>query len=358
VLGVDVHKWNELNGFDEIYSPGYGEEVDLGERMCMKGYINVLADQVWVSHKKSASFGNSQAIQKTRESHEEIVNRRFPAYRDKTSFSATTSKSALSRVIADSQTIFFGISDFSIGKTIFSEELQRVQLINQSIHEIEPTPTKIVYSSRIGAEDFQIAEEDILIILADELFSIENQYRDVNDELWKIRRDRTFTLFERANSIVWKSESVFNIGRGIFGDLSQATNLIHVNISSSSIECSRDLWLSALLPIIFYETTYRDSQRLRCNDCPEVFCDHELSAAFLLKKPIRFQNQPTSRRIPYNSYENQYNQSGNIGKFILFILSKYQFINKTIIPIGTRRRARLSRIVQSIFNIYRKFQQK
>ena len=199
VLGVDVSKWRELNGFDEIYSPGYGEEVDLGERMCMKGYINILADQVWVSHQKSASFGDNPSIQKIRENHQKILNKRFPVYGDKTSFSATNSGSALSRAISESKTVFFGVSDSVISNTIFPDKLLMVQSVNRLTHGMHQTMVKVLYSSRIGLEDFEISEEVNLVLLVDELISIENQYRDISDAAWRLRRDKTFLYFQGAN---------------------------------------------------------------------------------------------------------------------------------------------------------------
>ena len=354
VLGVDVSKWRELNGFDEIYSPGYGEEVDLGERMCMKGYINILADQVWVSHKKSASFGDNPSIQKIRENHEKIVNKRFPAYGDKTNFSATNSGSALSRAISESKTVFFGVSDSVISNTIFPDKLLMVQSVNRLTHGMHQTMVKVLYSSRIGLEDFEISEEVNLVLLVDELISIENQYRDISDAVWRLRRDKTFLYFQRANSIIWKNESLFNYGKGIFGDLSQATNLIHLDVNKSDISDSSDSWLSDLLPVSIYQAHETNIHKLRCQNCSEVFCNHEISAAFLVRKPIVISNLMTSRKSPLNIYENQLNQSGKFGRLALTFLTKHPVINQSIIPIGSKRRVFIGRIVQLTFSMYRR----
>jgi len=68
--------------FDEVFSPGYGEEVDFSQRAVMAGFCHVAADDLFVFHKGSASFdpkGRSEQKQ-VQLAHEKIIEARYPWY--------------------------------------------------------------------------------------------------------------------------------------------------------------------------------------------------------------------------------------------------------------------------------------
>ena len=69
-----------LHGFDPVFAPGYGEEVDFCLRAAEHGFLNVLADDVFVFHKGGSSFGTSPAKLQLQAEHEAIVNARHPRY--------------------------------------------------------------------------------------------------------------------------------------------------------------------------------------------------------------------------------------------------------------------------------------
>lgn len=64
--------------FDEVFSPGYGEEVDFSQRAVMAGFVHVLADDLFVYHRGSRSF-STEKLQIQRE-HEKIIRKRYPWY--------------------------------------------------------------------------------------------------------------------------------------------------------------------------------------------------------------------------------------------------------------------------------------
>jgi GT2 family glycosyltransferase len=66
--------------FDVMFSPGYGEEVDLCQRAIAAGFEHVVADDVYVFHKGGSSFGRSREIERRKYDHEQIVQRRYPYY--------------------------------------------------------------------------------------------------------------------------------------------------------------------------------------------------------------------------------------------------------------------------------------
>ncbi len=69
-----------LGYFDETFAPGYGEEVDFSQRAILSGFAHVVADDLYIYHKGSASFGENPAKRKIQSEHEEIIERRYPWY--------------------------------------------------------------------------------------------------------------------------------------------------------------------------------------------------------------------------------------------------------------------------------------
>jgi glycosyltransferase involved in cell wall biosynthesis len=69
--------------FDEAFSPGYGEETDFSQRAVAAGFSHVVADDLFVFHKGSRSFDlkGQEKRRSIQESHEEIINTRYPWYR-------------------------------------------------------------------------------------------------------------------------------------------------------------------------------------------------------------------------------------------------------------------------------------
>jgi GT2 family glycosyltransferase len=66
--------------FDEAFSPGYGEEVDFGQRCVLHGLVHVVADDVFVLHKGSASFGEGGRPSPIQARHDEMIGVRYPYY--------------------------------------------------------------------------------------------------------------------------------------------------------------------------------------------------------------------------------------------------------------------------------------
>jgi glycosyltransferase involved in cell wall biosynthesis/GT2 family glycosyltransferase len=68
--------------FDQVFSPGYGEEVDFSQRAVAAGFSHVVADDLFVFHKGSRSFRaqGQEARQSLQTSHEQIIGTRYPWY--------------------------------------------------------------------------------------------------------------------------------------------------------------------------------------------------------------------------------------------------------------------------------------
>jgi glycosyltransferase involved in cell wall biosynthesis/GT2 family glycosyltransferase len=67
--------------YDEIFAPGYGEEVDFSQRATATGFANIIADDLFVFHKGSRSFGANERKKRIQDAHEAIINQRYPWYK-------------------------------------------------------------------------------------------------------------------------------------------------------------------------------------------------------------------------------------------------------------------------------------
>ena len=69
-----------IGDFDQVFSPGYGEEVDFSLRAWRAGFRVMACTQALVYHAGSASFGHDDAIRQRRETNKTLLNARWPDY--------------------------------------------------------------------------------------------------------------------------------------------------------------------------------------------------------------------------------------------------------------------------------------
>lgn len=68
--------WEELGGFDEIYSPGYWEDIDIGWRAWKAGYFIIWEPAALVEHQHESTFGtlDKKFVSRLKERNELIFN--------------------------------------------------------------------------------------------------------------------------------------------------------------------------------------------------------------------------------------------------------------------------------------------
>lgn len=121
--------------FDEAFSPGYGEEVDFSQRLVLLGFSHVLADDLFVYHKGSKSFGanGEKARQYIKSTHEGLVRRRYPWYTDWTTQVANDRESPLAYAIEQARDAMLGyriaIDATCVGGPITGTQLYTLGLI-------------------------------------------------------------------------------------------------------------------------------------------------------------------------------------------------------------------------------------
>ena len=121
--------------FDEAFSPGYGEEVDFSQRAVLLGFSHVLADDLFVYHKGSRSFGagGEKARQCIQSAHENLIRKRYPWYTEWTTQVANDRESPLAYAIEQARDAVLGyriaIDATCIGGPITGTQLHTLGLI-------------------------------------------------------------------------------------------------------------------------------------------------------------------------------------------------------------------------------------
>jgi GT2 family glycosyltransferase len=120
-----------VGGFDEVYSPGYGEEVDWSQRCVQRGLGHVLADDVFVFHKGSGSF--SAATARLQEEHHRLNTSRFPYYERWVRQAAASEYTPLARSLAQARRSLRGltitIDGSSLGPTVTGTQVQTLETV-------------------------------------------------------------------------------------------------------------------------------------------------------------------------------------------------------------------------------------
>jgi GT2 family glycosyltransferase/glycosyltransferase involved in cell wall biosynthesis len=96
--------------FDEVFTPGYGEEVDFSQRAVMVGFSHVAADDLFVFHKGSRSFDSKMQKKRQflRQSHEKIIRARYPWYNSWVAKTEADARSPLALAIGCARAALLG----------------------------------------------------------------------------------------------------------------------------------------------------------------------------------------------------------------------------------------------------------
>jgi GT2 family glycosyltransferase len=125
-------------GFDETFSPGYGEEVDFSQRCLLLGLRHVAADDVFVYHQGMGSF--TEAARAVQREHEEIIASRYPYYHEAVRDSAEAREGPLARALAAARRSLRGLT-VTIDARILGPDLMGTQVVVlELLHALSQEP--------------------------------------------------------------------------------------------------------------------------------------------------------------------------------------------------------------------------
>ncbi|MEM3290539.1 MAG: glycosyltransferase [Candidatus Micrarchaeaceae archaeon] len=78
-MAINRDAYKKVGDFDEIYGKGYGEENDWCMRAKKKGYLNIIATNLFVYHKHGGSFDN-KTKNELMKNNSSILNKKHPSY--------------------------------------------------------------------------------------------------------------------------------------------------------------------------------------------------------------------------------------------------------------------------------------
>ena len=119
-----------VGGFDDAFSPGYGEEVDFCQRCLARGLRHVAADDLYVFHRGAGSFGATRSARQL--ANEAELNRRYPYYAKAVHEAATSQSIPLARTLAAARLaigeLSVTIDGSSLGSTLTGTQVLALEL--------------------------------------------------------------------------------------------------------------------------------------------------------------------------------------------------------------------------------------
>jgi glycosyltransferase involved in cell wall biosynthesis/GT2 family glycosyltransferase len=123
--------------FDPAFAPGYGEEVDLSQRMVKAGFLHVVADDTFVFHKGSKSFGNNPEKQNIQQAHERLLADRYPWYHSWIGEVCDSERSTLATSIETARAALEGyriaIDMTCLREVISGTQVHTIELVSQML---------------------------------------------------------------------------------------------------------------------------------------------------------------------------------------------------------------------------------
>lgn len=237
--------------FDPVFAPGYGEEVDLAQRMAQAGFIHVAADDLFVYHKGSRSFGVNETKQRLQQAHEAIVEERYPWYTAWVKETTEDESGPLARSLEAARGAALGYS-FAIdasaidGKTA-GTQVATLELIAALARRLAGTPdrlsiilrdgvpvealqgldkavSEVVYISELGDRKFDLvhrtgqvwageelvwlqkASRRLVVTFLDAIFYATPAYAD-SVEQWQEARQLARLTFSQADGLIFISQN-------------------------------------------------------------------------------------------------------------------------------------------------------
>jgi GT2 family glycosyltransferase len=345
LFAVNMVAWREIGGFSHDFSPGYGEEVDFGERAIAFGYKNVLTDSVWVSHKNGSSFGSSGEVREMRVKHDQLIHEKHPTFLHRSSLEATSKDSTLAACLDDIQKhLLFGqiISDAKFFQSKGYSELQSyitmlyfpevgsfIELISRDLEESN------------GGFYFNESCSTMFISNVEKLY---NPFSNISDQVFSRNLGLFTSAIKATNFVVLQSESELDALLGMF-DLS---------VSMTFLLPKSDLKLSE---ISFNQIMYKSQRKGRPDEflrvgyyepcahrCESKWCYHVVSKILLAR----------SAKLEHSLRAKSYEVIGYYGPKLSKIkkLVSGKRTERLLIPLGSKRRNLLKILIHKVVRLY------
>jgi GT2 family glycosyltransferase/glycosyltransferase involved in cell wall biosynthesis len=142
---------NAVGGFDVTFGRGYGEEVDFSQRAIRLGFKHICADDVFVFHRGSGSFGLELTSQQ--KANDAIVNARYPWFENsvKNMIGDLSSPlhTSLSRASVAMRGLWVAIDGRSLGPTLMGTQQVIIETIKSMMEHPMVSRVRVLTNSEI-----------------------------------------------------------------------------------------------------------------------------------------------------------------------------------------------------------------
>jgi GT2 family glycosyltransferase len=339
-FAVKTSVWREIGGFSNDFSPGYGEEVDFGERAIAFGYKNVLADSVWVAHKNGSSFGSSNKVKEMRISHDQLILKKHPTFLVRSSLEATSNDSSLSACLSEIQKhLLFG-QKITSNKFFQSEKFLELQSYLTTIYfpQIDSLGKEISRDLAESTGGFYYNEycDTMFIGNVERLY---NPLFNVSDEIFNRNLNQFISSIKTTDLIVLKSESELGVLLGLY-DFSGSIKFLVPKSSLNQVTPDSEVIgkPDKFLQVDFYEL---------CGEgCETTWCNHVVSKILFAR----------SERLEYASTAKPYKTASFYGPKLSRVknLVSGRRTERLLIPVGSRRRNSLKILIHKAVRLYQR----
>ncbi len=125
---------NVVGGFSVDFGKGYGEEVDLSQRMISAGFRHVCADDVFVFHRGGGSFGDDKS--ELQETNDRIISARYRYYDKWVQHAATDRESPFAVAIDVAAIALRGMSIAIDGQCLGPEYMGTQQVVVETVRAL------------------------------------------------------------------------------------------------------------------------------------------------------------------------------------------------------------------------------
>jgi GT2 family glycosyltransferase len=345
LFAVSMDVWRQVGGFSDDFSPGYGEEVDFGERAIALGYANVLADSVWVSHKNGSSFGNSDEVKKMRSEHDQLIHKEHPTFLHRAFLEATSEDTTLSACLSDINKYLLSGQGISSNKFFQSEEYLTLQEYLKNIYFPDHDSYELDISRELEMSTngyyFNDNSKILFILNVENLY---NPYSNISNDLFREKLNQFNSNIGRTEFIVLKSELEIQLLLGMKDLGDSKIFLVPKSDKSDRVTTSNGVTTAGLRTEILGKSMRIEFYKPCAKECEATFCPPIVSK-IILEKSKRVDLHPSTELLRSTDYFGP-----RLSKIRRLVVGKR--IEKLLIPVSSRRRNSLKRLIHKIVAIY------
>jgi GT2 family glycosyltransferase/glycosyltransferase involved in cell wall biosynthesis len=191
--------------FDPAFAPGYGEEVDFSQRAIQLGFCHIVADDIFIFHKGSRSFGTDmERKRRIQEEHEQMLKSRYPWYHRWVTDVQLNSASPLAVAVGIAKMAIVGytvaVDATSLGEVVTGTQVVTLELLKALLQTRQAdTKIEVIIHDFVPEKNLQGLEKEVdKIWLFSDLEKIDKPEFDLIYRPYQINQEANLKLLRRV----------------------------------------------------------------------------------------------------------------------------------------------------------------